>query len=664
MQQQIEITTEQIKLAENILLREGDFFDPERVAFIKNLNTLDLHAVPGSGKTTALMAKLIAIEQHLPFTNGAGILVLSHTNAAVDEIKSKLGHLCPRLFSYPNFIGTIQGFADFFLTVPYYKMVYKRRPVRIDDEIYNENHYPDYKLKTFLARRADGKKLLLDYRIRDGDNLNLGLESTPFKFSKKTETYQKILSIKQQLRKNGFLCFDDAYILAQEYLEKFPGIINIIRKRFRYIFVDEMQDMDKFQYEMLEKLFAEADEIGYQRIGDKNQAIFSDESEMLDIWQERNVMELNGSHRLHPDNAAIVETLALSPIHVVGKRTNADGSLVAIKPAMFIYGDDTITSVIPSYAYMIKDLISQGKIVPHAKNSYTAIGWTTSKAGDKQGMIKLNHYHPDFSKQHTKLIINYPCLESYLFYYKEGPAALASIRKNILNAILRTLRLENITNPESGRSFSKRSLLNFFKYTNPIFYAELKLTIYQISEMGLLKKNPEALQLLVSLITNTLSHFERTIKESKIFIAGKHPIISQLSQTNSDRANYFSQDGIDIEINTVHAVKGQTHTCTLYLESFYQNNVGQKGQYESSRIADQLLGEKLPADAHKFIKQSLKMTYVGFSRATHLLGFAVHQTRFNSLYAGKEKLRQWNVYLVRKDAEPLLIDWKPDKCND
>jgi len=67
-----------------------------------------------------LLAKLLALENYLPFSNGAGILAISHTNAAVDEIRHRISYHCPKLFSPPNFIGTIQTFVDQFLAVPYY----------------------------------------------------------------------------------------------------------------------------------------------------------------------------------------------------------------------------------------------------------------------------------------------------------------------------------------------------------------------------------------------------------------------------------------------------------------------------------------------------------------------------------------------------------------
>ena len=103
------ITDELIEKAERILLPYGRTFDDERKDFIKGLDNRDLMAVPGSGKTTALQAKLYCIAHNMPLPDGRGILVLSHTNTAVDELKRLLQGYCPQLFEYPNFVGTIHS---------------------------------------------------------------------------------------------------------------------------------------------------------------------------------------------------------------------------------------------------------------------------------------------------------------------------------------------------------------------------------------------------------------------------------------------------------------------------------------------------------------------------------------------------------------------------
>ncbi len=138
MSRQITITDEDITFAATVLLEPGESFDPERSKFIKELGSVDVQACPGSGKTTCLLAKLLLLGKHLPFEDGSGILVLSHTNAAVDEIRGKILKHRPDLFNHPNFVGTIQGFVDQFLAIPFYAHKYGHSSCRIDDDVFRE----------------------------------------------------------------------------------------------------------------------------------------------------------------------------------------------------------------------------------------------------------------------------------------------------------------------------------------------------------------------------------------------------------------------------------------------------------------------------------------------------------------------------------------------
>jgi DNA helicase-2/ATP-dependent DNA helicase PcrA len=64
--------------------------DERRREFLKRLDTLDVAACPGSGKTTLVVAKLAILGRHWR-SRTQGICVLSHTNAAREEIESRLG---------------------------------------------------------------------------------------------------------------------------------------------------------------------------------------------------------------------------------------------------------------------------------------------------------------------------------------------------------------------------------------------------------------------------------------------------------------------------------------------------------------------------------------------------------------------------------------------
>ena len=108
--------------------------DP-RLPVLKSLATLDIEACPGSGKTTLLVAKLAILGGQWADLR-RGLCVLSHTNVARREIEHILGSTAEgqRLLSYPHFIGTIHGFVNEFLAIPWLRS--NGYPIEmIDDEV-------------------------------------------------------------------------------------------------------------------------------------------------------------------------------------------------------------------------------------------------------------------------------------------------------------------------------------------------------------------------------------------------------------------------------------------------------------------------------------------------------------------------------------------------
>ncbi len=267
----IKIPYEHIKESEHYLLEDGKSFDvEERVPFIQNLETCDLLAVPGSGKTTALMAKLYCLEKHLPFENGSGVLVLSHTNAAIEEIKKNLQPICPKLFQYPNFVETVQSFVNKFLAIPYYVQKIRNKPLSIEADAYNtalQKKIDFYKrgkiyhiiLKNpqifYLARFCvdiNGKVILS--KNMKGEPLDFKMPKNWIELDKK-EILSTITKLKIDLLKDGILHFEDCYFLANKFLKTYSNIKNILRNRFSYVFVDEMQDLDSYQVKIIDDIF-------------------------------------------------------------------------------------------------------------------------------------------------------------------------------------------------------------------------------------------------------------------------------------------------------------------------------------------------------------------------------------------------------------------------
>ncbi len=630
MPQVINITDEDISYAEKILLPTGKHFDDERKTFIRNLNTIDLQAVPGSGKTTALLAKLIIIERKLPLADGSGILVLSHTNAAIDEIKEKIQKHCPKLFSYPNFVGTIQSFVDEFLAIPFYIQKCNKKPNRIDSEIYNEvatkrfNNLPNSAAKSWLTRQHDPENLFRNFRFDIDLNLTNGMNGAiSLRSDGNSATYKTFKTIKLQILKSGVLHYDDAYFFAELYLKEIPSVKTILQKRFALVFVDEMQDMDTHQYNLLEKIFYDnANSISaIQRIGDKNQAIYNS-VKATDVWLDRaNILRLNGSQRLSKPIADIVKKFAL--------HTDVNFDIVglyecAIKPHILVFENGTIGNIIPCFAQIVREngLANTGKAIK-------VVCWNTDWKEDDasrqdQAKLRLEDYHSGFKKEKGKPKQDYDCLKSYLVYYDKNKKTLEPLRKNILNALLKILRLENI-NTSDTRPYTKKKLIDLIREKDFKKYEELNLNLYNWSIEIIKGKTNDVWNEIKAYAPNFFTIFsENALSTSLTFLNTDAENIAIAENAESETTNHYKEEGLEIEITSVHSVKGQTHCATLYLESYYHSN------YESDRLANQFLGNNFN-DTRVHHKSAVKMAYVGFSRPTDLLCIAVHKDRFDKL---------------------------------
>ncbi|HEY0980204.1 MAG TPA: UvrD-helicase domain-containing protein [Candidatus Paceibacterota bacterium] len=643
MPQTLNVTEDDIAYAESILLPDGQHFDQERRDFITNLEILDLQAVPGSGKTTALLAKLLILDRYLPFADGSGILVISHTNAAIDEIKDKIGKYCSHLFSYPNFVGTIQIFVDKFIATPFYVNKYGKKVFRIDDQSYYQSQYVPGPARAWLGHQfgTSDESKLFNIKLHPNDLLASGYPPVPTFADTTNATAVAILALKKQLREKGYLSFEDAFILAFEAIDKYPQIKTLLQKRFRFVFVDEVQDMDSLQYDILEKLFYSegASESVYQRIGDKNQSIFSDSAKANTQWVDRpTVLELNGSHRLNPKIAQVVVPFGLQNIAIVGHMKNGDGSEIDIKPHIIVYTDANISQVISRFAEMIKAFQDEGKITNSPKNKYRAIGWNTKVEANK---TRIGDYHPTFSKDARQPKIDCDCLEAYLSNIKAGEKTFEPFKKNIINAIIRILRLENIVD-ENDRFYTRQKFLSFLSEQDEEVYDSFKLKLAEWSFRLIKGQKDQVLTDIKTYLVSLLALFGKEIAESRTFIDTPHAGTPIYNTEVEESPNIYNGDGIKVEVATIHSVKGQTHTATLYLETNYHQQ--RTIAYESQRLSPQFKGTVFN-DARIYHKESTKMMYVGLSRPTHLLCVAIHNDRYTANLSDIDQ-NQWEIIVL------------------
>jgi len=688
----ISITDDDIEYAESILLKAGQKFDDERIEFLKDLNTLDLQAVPGSGKTTVLLAKLLILERYMPFKNGSGVLVISHTNAAIDEIKSRIGAYCPKLFSYPNFVGTIQSFVNEFLAKPYFKQSFGNDITRICDQAYAQQI--KNKLTFDLFRQRDtfrkikyifscNESKIFNYRFSpepNSTNLVSTINGSDLEINKpkpKSKSYQDysdeeksdildyLFKLKRKVLEEGYLHFDDAYALAYKYLFAKPQVINIIQRRFSYVFVDEMQDMDKHQYQILEMLFFDdgRSKSVYQRIGDKNQAIFNGEIKLDEIWIDREtVKEITGSHRLSTLNASLTNKFSLTKSNIVG--LNSDSQ---IKPILLVYTLANKEQLVEHYTSIINKLTEDALFPNTSSKAISVVAWVTRKKDDET-QITLPSYYPNYSREQKKPKSEYNCLAQYLICFEQTNNSLKPIASNIKNAILKSFRVANIKDDDEKlfkESTFKKLLQEKSISDEKVVKFEKKIYIWSINVMR--GNHKHVLGELQAYIISIFSEFFSEHTPCNKFLYDNYVVNDISVVTEAEDPNLI--------FNTVHGVKGQTHLATLYLESFYYS------EYESTQMSEvfsglsslelistinneitQLKGEIIelnilgkPGSKTREkkiitlnnridnIKKYSKMLYVGFSRPTHLLAFAVEENRFNELTINEDV---WDVVYI------------------
>ncbi len=584
-------------------------FDGDGREFIRNLTPLHLVACPGSGKTTALIAKLLILSRHLPLSRNRGICILTHTNVAVEQIRNRVGTLGRRLFSYPNFCGTFQSFVGKFLGSPAYVEKFGHRVARVDNEIATRellNGEPRA-LRTAQAY-LDRKHLTLE-GLRFNHNLEVVKhgEVEPF-VGTDTPTYRTVFNMKMAVLGAGVLFYDDVYVFAERHLARHSEIVDVFPKRFPYVFVDEMQDTDERQTAILDQLFAN-DHTVLQRIGDPNQAIYHHSSvRERCVWQPPpESPQLSTSRRFGSSIADIISNFSVvSPVSIVGCAQNSN-----IKPYLIVFADSRIEEVIPAFARLIMN--HRLDELPN-KRGFKAIGWVGK---EHESRHTIPDYWPQFDVTRNRRRSSYVTLRGSLHSasLSGGFGSPKAFRSALLAGLVGLLKAVN-AETATGKRFTETNLIAHLREHD----AGALITLdRQIAAWCLRWKFDEDMTDEVSeFLTDWMPAVFDTSVDGEDVVDYLTVDYDAGSAAPADVAvNEYVFDGGTIDIASVHAVKSETHTATLMLETFYHD-------YDVHRILPYLKGQATTGNEAKRVKESLKVALVACSRPTHLLATAIH----------------------------------------
>ena len=601
------ITSQDIKETETILsIKEG--FDKQRQEVIRCLVSKDIVACPGSGKTTALLSKLIILAKKMPFPDNKGICVLTHTNVAINEIKDKLGSKASLLLSYPNFVGTIQSFIDRYLAIPASIKYFEVRPCIIDTDYFNI-HF----LKAFNS--IYGSWLFNGFQIfckRNGlsvNDLRLSIydeviykKNKIFNFTKEVDKKyeEKIKNVFINLYKSGILRYETALELGERYISEFEEELKkLFSERFIAVFIDEMQDTDDAQMRILNKVY-NGKTIIIQRYGDPNQAIYDFLGSQEGNWIPEDQLTITNSRRFHNNIACVSDFVSQHRYNMKGTGESA------IPPIIITYANNDVSKVLENFA----KLIIHYKLTDCEKPVFKAVGMVRGK-DDKLG---IKSFFPLFDKTDNSKDSNkdYPALYQYLApvdVNKTDNRSVSIYYNRFINAILKTLRLANIRS-EQGKLFSKRLLFRYLHERDPSLL-DLMNRLFVRFIIRIEDKKDVTRYFKCFLKAFLKRAFNAYPNEDVVDFMGINSSDFNESKLSSSVTNVYEYKGVKIEIDTVHGVKGQTHTATLYMETFWHKKTVEN-------IIEYIRGERKNNPGIQ-VKKQLRIAYVAMSRPEKLL---------------------------------------------
>ncbi len=236
-------------------------------------------AGPGAGKTHWLVEHIRNVlhnSERLAKTRKIGCI--TYTNIAVETIVGRLGTSADRVE-----VSTIHSFLYKHILKPYGALLISDFGLNVkemdghDDRILsNYSFLSEWKIRTGQQRIREDKNVVLAFQsIKWNFDVSGNLivkTDYPHKANGYPIKNDSYFEYKKMAWEKGIVHHDDVLFLSFQILKKFPYVLEVIRAKFPYFFVDEFQDSNPIQIEILKLIGQNETIIGI--IGDKAQSIY------------------------------------------------------------------------------------------------------------------------------------------------------------------------------------------------------------------------------------------------------------------------------------------------------------------------------------------------------------------------------------------------------
>lgn len=228
-----------------------------------------LLAVPGSGKTTTLVARLgyMIREKQIPPEN---ILVITFTRSAAADMQRRYASFFGAESAERIQFSTINSFC--YSVVLYYAKMYRRKKPADETNspgiirmLYSKV-YGGFSNENDVKELAQTITYIKNMQLPEEQIRELKTSGSGLAVEKMYQAYQ------EYLKENYLMDYDDQILFAHQLLSNLKPVREHFRTQFPYVCVDEAQDTSKIQHEVIRLLAGESRNLFM--VGDEDQSIY------------------------------------------------------------------------------------------------------------------------------------------------------------------------------------------------------------------------------------------------------------------------------------------------------------------------------------------------------------------------------------------------------
>ena len=295
-------------------------------------------AGPGSGKTRIISQRIVSmvLDHDIPPTR---ILAISFTKASSLEMKKRT-----LAYGRDDRLNKV-SFGTFHSS--FFRILRRYAGVSLEDLLLDQDrfklarsilkylkisNYNDDDVLDLLNEISLVKNELVDYRDYDSQSFE-------------QEIFQKAYRLyEDEKKRHGKIDFDDMLIQAYDLLNNDPAILSIVRQVFKYILIDEFQDINRVQFELIRLIAGQENNLFV--VGDEDQSIYGFRGARPDFMLEFDQYFPGARHILLDTNyrsSKDIVDLSLGLIKKNKKRHPKDLKAFSKDPARisYIYPKDT-----------------------------------------------------------------------------------------------------------------------------------------------------------------------------------------------------------------------------------------------------------------------------------------------------------------------------------